>query len=198
MEPYAPFLTWRFDSALQFASGLHHQQPRKGVPIPYVSHLMSVCALVLEAGGDEDQAIAALLHDAVEDQGGRSTLDTIRNMFGDRVANTVESCSDSTATDPTEKPPWRGRKVKYLEHLQSADKDALMVSAADKLHNARAILSDYREIGEQLFVRFNAPKEDQLWYYGALVKTLRQTAAPKVLVDELERVVKELNRVVEH
>jgi GTP pyrophosphokinase len=159
---------------------------------------MSVCALVLEAGGDEDQAIAALLHDAVEDQGGRSTLDTIRHMFGDRVANIVESCSDSAATDPTEKPPWRGRKAKYLEHLQSADKDALMVSAADKLHNARAILSDYREIGEQLFVRFNAPKEDQLWYYGALVETLRQTAAPKVLVDELERVVKELNRVVEH
>ena len=198
MEPYFSFLTWRFDTALQFASGLHHQQPRKGVSIPYIGRLMSVCALVLEAGGDEDQAIAALLHDAVEDQGGRSTLDTIRHMFGDRVANIVESCSDSAATDPTEKPPWRGRKAKYLEHLQSADKDALMVSAADKLHNARAILSDYREIGEQLFVRFNAPKEDQLWYYGALVETLRQTAAPKVLVDELERVVKELNRVVEH
>jgi len=195
MEPYSSFLTWRFDTALQFASGLHHQQPRKGVSIPYIGHLMSVCALVLEAGGNEDQAIAGLLHDAVGDQGGRSTLDTIRHMFGDRVANIAESCSDSTATDPTEKPPWRGRKVKYLEHLRSANGDALLVSAADKLHNARAILSDYREIGEQLFMRFNAPKEDQLWYYGALVETLRQTAAPKALVDELERVVKELTRL---
>src|ERR1039458_4837655 len=128
MEPYSPFLTWRFDTALQFASGLHHQQPRKGVPIPYVAHLISVCALVLEAGGDEDQAIAALLHDAVEDQGGIPTLETIRHMFGDRVAHIVESCSDSTATDPTEKPPWRERKVKYLEHLRTANEDSLKVA----------------------------------------------------------------------
>jgi (p)ppGpp synthase/HD superfamily hydrolase len=125
MEPYAPFLTWRFDVALQFASGLHDQQPRKGVSIPYIAHLMSVCALVLEAGGNEDQAIAALLHDAVEDQGGLPTLDTIRQMFGDRVASTVESCSDSMATNPDKKLPWRERKVKYLEHLQTASGDAL-------------------------------------------------------------------------
>jgi len=149
--------------------------------------------LVIEAGGDEDQTIAALLHDAVEDQGGLSTLNTIRHIFGDRVADTVESCSDSTAADPTEKPPWRERKLKYLEHLHSADGDALMVSAADKLHNARAILSDYRELGEGLWSIFDASKEDQLWYYGALVKTLQGTKAPKVLVDELARVVKELN-----
>jgi (p)ppGpp synthase/HD superfamily hydrolase len=194
MEPYSSFLTWRFDTALQFASGLHHQQARKGVHIPYIAHLMSVCSLVLEAGGDEDQAIAALLHDAVEDQGGLSTLDTIRHMFGDRVASTVESCSDSTATDPTEKPPWRERKVKYLQHLRTASGDALLVSAADKLHNARAILADYRELGEVLWSRFNAPKEEQLWYYGALVETLRQTSAPKTLVDELSRVVEELKR----
>ena len=110
MNPYSPFLTWRFDLALQFAFGLHHQQSRKGVPIPYIAHLMGVCALVLEAGGDEEQAIAALLHDAVEDQGGLSTLATIRHMFGDRVANIVESCSDSTASDPKEKPLWVQRK----------------------------------------------------------------------------------------
>src|ERR1700680_1058105 len=120
MQPYTPFLTSRFDLALRFASGLHREQARKGVPIPYISHLMSVCGLVLEAGGDEDQAIAALLHDAVEDQGGLSTLATIRHMFGDRVANTVESCSDSTATDPTEKVGWHERKDKYLEHLRCA------------------------------------------------------------------------------
>jgi (p)ppGpp synthase/HD superfamily hydrolase len=156
---------------------------------------MSVCALVLEAGGDEDQAIAALLHDAVEDQGGLPTLDTIRHMFGDRVANTVESCSDSTATHPTEKPPWRERKDKYLEHLRSANGDALIVSAADKVHNARAILSDCRELGEVSWSRFNAAKEDQLRYYSALVETLRQTTAPKALVDELSKVVEELKRL---
>ncbi len=156
---------------------------------------MAVCSLVLEAGGDEDQTIAALLHDAVEDQGGLPTLDTIRHMFGDRVANTVESCSDSTVSDSTQKLPWRERKDKYLEHLRTANGDALLVSAADKLHNARAILADYRELGECLWSRFNAPKEDQLWFYGALVETLRQTAAPKALVDELNRVVEELKRL---
>jgi (p)ppGpp synthase/HD superfamily hydrolase len=194
-EQYIPFLTWRFDAALQFASGLHHQQPRKGVPIPYIAHLMAVCSLVLEAGGDEDQAIAALLHDAVEDQGGLSTLATIRHMFGDRVANTVESCSDSTATDPTEKVGWHERKDKYLEHLRSANADALLVSAADKLHNARAVLSDYRAVGDQLWSRFKAPKEDQLRYYGALVDVLGGTAAPKPLVKELRRVVDELKQL---
>jgi (p)ppGpp synthase/HD superfamily hydrolase len=195
MEPYSPFLTWRFDTALQFASGLHHQQPRKGVPIPYIAHLMSVCSLVLEAGGDEDQAIAALLHDAVEDQGGLPTLETIRHLFGKRVANIVKSCSDSTVSDPTKKLPWRERKEKYLAHLRSAKADALLVTTADKLHNARAILSDYRELREELWLRFNAPKEDQLWFYGALVETLRQTTAPKVLAGELERVVKELKQL---
>jgi GTP pyrophosphokinase len=116
-------------------------------------------------------------------------------MFADRVANTVESCSDSTAANPSEKLPWRERKDKYLEHLQSANEDALMVSAADKLHNARAILSDYRELGEQLWPRFNAPKEDQLWHYGALVDAFEGTAAPKRLVEELRRVVNELKRL---
>jgi (p)ppGpp synthase/HD superfamily hydrolase len=195
MEAYVPFLTWRFDAALQFASGLHHDQPRKGVPIPYIAHLMSVCALVLEAGGDEDQAISALLHDAVEDQGGKATLDTIRHLFGKRVADAVESCSDSTATDPTKKLPWRERKEMYLTHLQGAKEDAVLIAAADKLHNARAILSDYRELGEQLWLRFNAPKNEQLWYYCALVETLRQTVAPTVLVGELEKIVKELTEL---
>jgi (p)ppGpp synthase/HD superfamily hydrolase len=180
---------------LHFASGLHHQQTRKGGSIPYIAHLMSVCALVLEAGGDEDQAIAALLHDAVEDQGGRPTAGTIRHMFGDRVANTVESCSDSMETNPDENLPWRSRKDKYLEHLRTANADALMVSAADKLHNARAVLADYRELGGGLWSRFNAPKEDQLWFYGQMIKTLQQTAAPKPLVDELSLVVGELERL---
>jgi hypothetical protein len=195
MEPNPSFLTWRFDTALQFASGLHHSQTRKGGFIPYIAHLMSVCALVIEAGGDEDQAIAALLHDAVEDQGGLPTLATIRQMFGDRVADTVESCSDSMATNPDKKLPWRPRKDKYLEHLRTANADALIVSAADKLHNARAILADYRELGEGLWSRFKAPKKEQLWFYGAIVTTLRQTTAPKALVDELSLVVEELKQL---
>jgi (p)ppGpp synthase/HD superfamily hydrolase len=153
---------------------------------------MGVCALVLEAGGDEDQAIAALLHDAVEDQGGLPTLQSIRHLFGERVAVAVESCSDSTVSDPANKPPWLERKQKYLAHLLSANTDALIVSAADKLHNARAILSDYRTIGEELWPRFKAAKKEQLWYYGALVRTFQQTTVPKAIVGELERVVNEL------
>ena len=196
-NPTSPFSLRRFDLALQLVSGFHHHQARKGGTIPYIAHLMNVCALVLEADGDEDQAIAALLHDAMEDAGGLATLDTIRRLFGDRVAIAVESCSDSTTTDPNEKPPWRGRKEKYLEHLLHASQDALLVSAADKLHNARSILADYRKWREDLWPRFNAPKKDQLWFYGAMVTTLRQTSAPKALVDELETVVNELNREVE-
>jgi (p)ppGpp synthase/HD superfamily hydrolase len=193
MTPNTPFLTRRFDLALQFASGLHHQQLRKGTTIPYFSHLMSVCALVLEAGGDEDQAIAALLHDAVEDQGGLATLSTIRQLFGDRVANAVESCSDSTEPDPAKKADWRGRKEAYLEHLQHAGADAQLVAAADKIHNARTMLSDSREFGEKFWLRFKAPKKDQLWFLGAMANTLCQTTVSRVLVDELSRVVAELN-----
>jgi GTP pyrophosphokinase len=195
MKPYTPFLTRRFDLALQVASGLHFEQERKKTGIPYISHVMAVCSLVLEAGGDEDQAIAALLHDAVEDCGGLSTLSTIRHLFGDRVANTVDSCSDSTASDPTKKASWRGRKEKYLEHLRNASGDALLVAAADKLHNARAMLSDAREMGENSWSRFKAPKEDQLWLFAAIIETLRHTTAPRMLVDELDRVVAELKKL---
>ena len=154
---------------------------------------MGVCALVLEAGGDEDQAIAALLHDAVEDQGGVPTLETIRHLFGERVADAVELCSDSTVSDPALKLPWRERKEKYLAHLRNANEDALIVGVADKLHNARAILADYRERGEDLWTRFNAAEDEQLWYYRALVDTFHQTRAPETLVAELEKVIKELS-----
>ena len=192
MQTYAPFLTRRFNLSFELASGLHHAQTRKGTPVPYIGHLMAVCSLVLDAGGDEDQAIAALLHDAVEDQGGLATLETIRHLFGQRVAAAVESCSDSTASDPTQKLPWRERKDKYLEHLRSANKDSLIVGAADKVHNARVVLADYRQIGEELWSRFSVPKAEQLWYYSALVEAFKQTTATNVLVSELERVVKEL------
>jgi (p)ppGpp synthase/HD superfamily hydrolase len=116
METFKPFLTGRFDLALHFASGLHHAQRRKGTEVPYIAHLMSVAALVLEAGGDEDQVVAALLHDAMEDQGGTPTLKTIRQLFGDRVAETVRECSDSESEDPESKLPWHQRKQAYLAH----------------------------------------------------------------------------------
>lgn len=195
MESSTYFLTWRFDAALQFASALHHTQTRKGGATPYIAHLMGVCSLVLESGGDEDQAIAALLHDAVEDQGGEPTLETVRHLFGERVANAVEACSDSTASDPAKKLPWRERKEKYLAHLRTADPDALLVGLADKLYNARAILCDFRQVGEKVWSRFSVSKEEQFWYYGALVSAFRQTAAPEGLVEELSRVVDELKQL---
>jgi (p)ppGpp synthase/HD superfamily hydrolase len=185
----------RFDLALQFASALHQTQLRKGTKIPYIAHLLSVCALVLEQGGNEDQAIAALLHDAVEDQGGLPTLTMIERLFGLRVTGIVRECSDSESADPAHKLPWQQRKQAYLDHLQQASADALLISAADKLHNTRDILSCYRQIGDELWKRFNpnATKADHLWYYRELVRRLQaRPEAPKQLVDELDRVVIEL------
>lgn len=190
-------LTRRFDLALHFASGLHHGSCRKGTDVPYISHLLGVTAIVLEAGGDEDQAIAALLHDAVEDQGGLPTLEIIRRLFGDRVAETVRGCSDSESADPDKKAPWRQRKQAYVAHLGNASADVVLVSVADKLHNARSLLADYRNERDAVWDRFNkeATKQDQLNNYRALVTAFRRTAAPQNLVDELDRVVTELERL---
>ena len=194
-EPDGPFLSRRFDLALHFAAGLHQQQVRKGTKVPYVAHLISVCALVLENGGDEDQAIAALLHDAMEDQGGLPTLAMIERLFGPRVAAIVRECSDSESADPAAKLPWHQRKQAYLDHLHQASPDALLITAADKLHNARDILTCYREMQDELWGRFNtaASKTDHLCYYRALVQRFQERPeAPKTLVDELDRVVTEL------
>jgi (p)ppGpp synthase/HD superfamily hydrolase len=190
-----PFLSRRFDLALQFASGLHQRQVRKGTDVPYIAHLISVCALVLENGGDEDQTIAALLHDAMEDQGGLPTLAVIARLFGPRVAAIVRECSDSESSDPAHKLPWHQRKQAYLDHLRQASPDALLITAADKLHNARDILACYREMGDDLWGRFNpdASKTDHLRYYRALVRSFQERPeSPKVLVDELDRAVTEL------
>ncbi len=183
-------LTERFHSALTYASRLHARQRRKGKNVPYVAHLLGVAALVLEAGGDEDVAIAALLHDAVEDQGGIPKLKEIRAEFGERVANIVEGCSDSF-THP--KPDWCVRKKKYLEHLPTASDDVLLVSAADKLHNARTILADWREEGDHVFERFRGKKQGTLWYYRALTDIF--LALPKGSPG-FRRTVEELRRVV--
>ena len=196
MTECSPLLTSRFDLAFLFASGLHHTQCRKGTNVPYISHLMAVSALVLEAGGDEDLAIAALLHDAAEDQGGQAILDDIRRLFGHRVADVVGDCSD-TLLNP--KPPSEQRKADYLIHLRNASPDALLVSAADKLHNARAILFDYRQGGEEVFARFNVGKEGQLDYYSGLFDsfTKRCVQFEEYQVSGAKRLVAELGRVVE-
>jgi (p)ppGpp synthase/HD superfamily hydrolase len=184
-------LTDRFASALLFALHLHGQQKRKGTAIPYVSHLLAVSALVLEDGGSEDEAIAALLHDAIEDAGGDPIRQEIRQQFGDKVSAIVDGCTD---TDQTPKPPWLERKKKYLEHLQGASQEVRRVSAADKLHNARAVLADLRRYGNTVWGRFNGGREGTLWYYRRLVQIYSE-AGPSFLVEELHRVVGELERL---
>jgi len=152
--------------AFAYAARIHAQQIRKGTTIPYLSHLMSVSALVLEHGGDEELAIAGLLHDAIEDVGVEQEP-IILEHYGVRVAHTVRACTDA---DTFPKPPWRDRKEAYLAHLEEADADVLLVSCADKLHNARAILSDLRTDGPSVFTRFKAGKDGTLWYYRSLAE----------------------------
>jgi (p)ppGpp synthase/HD superfamily hydrolase len=158
---------------------------------PYVAHLLGVASLVLTHGGDEDEAIAALLHDAVEDQGGKPRLRDIRRKFGARVAQIVEECSDAD-TDP--KPPWLERKQKYLRHLRHADSSVRLVSAADKLYNAAEILSDFRRHRDSVWARFKGGKQGTLWYYAEVARILR-AKGPRALVEELDRVLAELKRV---
>lgn len=178
-------LSVRFQQALAWAAELHAEQVRKGTNVPYIAHLLAVTSLVLEHGGNEDEAIAALLHDAVEDQGGESTLREIERRFGPDVAHIVLGCTDAMSVP---KPPWRARKEAYLAHLTQASASVRLVSAADKLHNARTILADYRRVGEAVWDRFEGGRQGTLWYYRALVHTLR-TPDPSPLVEELARVV---------
>jgi (p)ppGpp synthase/HD superfamily hydrolase len=185
-------MTELFEEALIFANRLHVKQYRKGTNVPYISHLLSVSALVLESGGDEELAIAALLHDAVEDQGGMETLEEIRNRFGERVANIVDSCSDAY-TIP--KPAWRERKEKYIIHLKSSSADARLVSLADKLHNARSILRDVRLSGNDALSKFNGGKDGTLWYYRSLALVF-ETLDQNIMVDELKRVVEQIENLV--
>jgi len=184
-------LTRRFEQALLFATHKHAGQGRKGTTVPYISHLLSVAALVLEAGGDEDLAIAALLHDVVEDCGGAPMLKEVRRRFGSHVAHIVDGCTD---TEVFPKPPWRQRKEDYLRHLRTADADVRLVSAADKLHNVRSIVTDYRESGESIWERFQGGREGTLWYYRALLTEFRRKKNNRI-TRELERAVKELEAV---
>ena len=188
----ATVLTDRFDRALLYATHVHGGQVRKGTSTPYVAHLLAVAATVLEYGGDEDLAIAALLHDSVEDQGGKGRLDDVRNRFGEGVARIVEGCSDSLAdTGKGErKAHWQERKEAYLAHLRTADEDVLWVALADKVHNARSILRDLRkpDIGEKVWARFNVPTDDTLWYHEGLAKIFCERLSNQ-LSDELLEIV---------
>jgi (p)ppGpp synthase/HD superfamily hydrolase len=185
-------LSEKFRDALAYAAELHATQERKGSGVPYVAHLLGVTSLVLEYGGDEEEAIAALLHDAVEDQGGQPTLTEIRKRYGQRVATIVEACTDA---DVIPKPPWQERKEKYLAHLATADASARLVAAADKLYNMRTIVADYRALGEAIWPRFTTGKQGTMWYYRAVLDVLcKDWRSP--LADELARTVEQFEQLV--
>jgi (p)ppGpp synthase/HD superfamily hydrolase len=183
-------LTPRFDRACSYAREVHDGQARKGSGTPYLGHLLGVASIVLDDGGSEDEAIAALLHDAAEDQGGRAQLEQIRERFGDTVARIVEDCTDSWDQP---KAPWLERKQEYIQHARRLSGPSLRVSAADKVHNAYIILRDLRNMGERVWERFSATPDDVLAYYESLVRAYRESGGGP-LVDELERIVRGIQR----
>lgn len=181
----------RFQHALVYAAQLHREQTRKRTAIPYISHLLSAAALVIEDGGDEDEVVAALLHDAVEDQGGEARLDEIRQRFGDGVAGIVDGCSDTSARP---KPPWRERKERHLRHLITASGSVRRVVLADTLHNARATLADLRRIGPSVWDRFNVGRDETLWHYNAKL-VLFSERQPGWMTEELRVTIAEMERL---
>lgn len=184
-------LSSRFDEALAYASRIHSGQIRKGTGTPYIAHVLGVTALVIEDGGDEDEAIAALLHDAIEDRGA-ALRDEIRTLFGERVLAIVDGCTDS---DTFPKPPWKQRKDRYLASLGVASPEVLRVSTADKLHNVRSLLFAYRQRGEALWYLFNGQKEGTLWYYNE-VSTILKARSNSRLTEELRLAVADMNELV--
>ena len=185
--------TARFIEALRVAATIHADGVRKATTIPYVSHLLATCAIAMEHGANEDEAIAALFHDAIEDIRPVTAARATIGWFGAEVLRIVEGCTDADS-DP--KPAWRPRKEAYLAHLAEADRSILLVSASDKLHNARAIVGDLRTIGDQLWVRFTGSRDGTLWYYRALVDAYRENPAHvPALIDELDRTVAEMERL---
>ena len=190
-------LSHRFVEALRFTTTAHEGQARKGTDTPYIAHLLAVAAIVMEHGGDEDQAIAALLHDAIEDQGGERMRNRIREEFGDRVTTMVDDCTDAEVLP---KPPWKERKLAYIAHIPLAHRDSLLVSMADKLHNSSAILRDLQHFGPDVFERFSAGPDDTVWYYRSLVEAFsarRLEGDLLALLRELGDVVQRLQEAVE-
>ena len=186
-------LSNRFTEALTYATELHATQVRKGSGVPYIAHLLGTASIALEYGANEDEAISALLHDAIEDQGGHATREAIRRHFGDTVTAIVDGCTDS---DETPKPPWRQRKQAYIDRISTASGSVRLVSAADKLYNVRSILKDYRQLGDLVWERFKGGKDGSLWYYRSLVEAFRQAELTPI-VEELDRTVLELEQFSE-
>ncbi len=182
----------RFDDAYLFASDLHRDQRRKGAGSPYIAHLLQVAGLVLEAGADEDTAIAALLHDAVEDQGGAATRAAIAARFGERVARIVEGCSDSAGSP---KPPWRASKQAHIDRLPTESPEVRLVVTADKLHNTRSIIADYRREGEALWPVFHGRRDGTLWSIHGMTDALTRADPDAPLLAELQAAVTELDRL---
>ena len=184
----------KYLEAYVYSYKLHKKQTRKGSNIPYFTHLSSVSNLIIENNGTTTQAIAGLLHDAVEDQGGAKTLAAIKRKFGPKVAKIVDQCSDTTIKP---KPPWKTRKIKYIENIKNKTQDTLLVSLCDKYHNANCILSDYQKVGEEIWDRFTASKQETFWYYESLYKEFKKylknhlelIKAYKNAVDEMKRII---------
>ena len=194
-EPQEPGLarplSVRFDEALVLASTLHRAQARKTSGVPYVAHLLGVASLVLEEGGSEDMAIAALLHDAAEDQGGEVVLEAISAAFGAEVARWVRQASDSFLHP---KPEWETRKRHHLTQIPAADREARLIMLADKVYNARSILADHARVGAEVWKRFNVPRERTLWYYESLLEVFERGLSP-VLYDTLSECVRRMREL---
>ena len=191
----ADLLSPRLQEALDYAIRLHGREARKQTQVPVLAHLLSVCALVQQDGGDEDEAVAALLHDSLEDKPGETSPTVLSQRFGTRVLALIQLGSDTPpeyAGGP--KPPWRARKERYLEHVRHAPPSTLRVTVADKVDNVRAILADYHRVGEALWSRFNAGKADQLWYYQSALAAYKEAGVRGRLLDELEQLVGQLTR----
>ena len=202
-EHRAFVLTRRFIQAVDYARQIHTGW-RKGTHVPYMAHLLGVASLVMGESGHvpfavtEDMVIAALLHDAVEDEGGLPRLQDIEAKFGKDVAKIVEDCTDSSEVDSDKKQEWRVRKEAYIKRLREEPDESegtLLVSAADKLYNARAILEDYREVGAEVWKRFKRGRDQQLWYFDELIKVYEERCRNWRIVEELKRMVAELRRV---
>lgn len=193
----------KFDEALKLASNLHREQTRKATPIPYLAHLMAVASIVLEANAYyqfdniEDIAIGALLHDVIEDQGHKINLQEIKHRFGGTVHDIVRDCSDAIIEEEhQEKAPWRDRKEAYISKIRHKPHETILVSSADKLHNARSIMFDYDKIGDSVWNRFNPAKEETLWYYESLCDAFAEAWPENPLLPDLNTVVERMRQAV--
>ena len=182
-------LSIQYYRAFEYSNQWHRDQARKSTTLPYILHPMGVASLVLEAGGDEEQAIAALLHDVPEDCGGEARLNEILEMFGPRVEAIVRGCSDSLVAEKEVKAPWRERKLAHIDHVATAHMDTLIVTAADKTHNGRAIATDLQTIGDEVWNRFNASRDDIIWYYSTFYSELEKRGVTPALLNPLRTAI---------